>query len=84
MRLGSAVRDGHLRKLRGFYVDYRDGTILSLGQVSAAEAQQIIDGARALLDDLGLVLQGKWTARRSPRASLASRDTQGLLGDSQA
>lgn len=46
MRLGSAARDGHLRKLRGFYVDYRDGTILSPGQVTAAGAQQIVDGAR--------------------------------------
>jgi len=53
MRLGSAARDGHLRKLRGFYVDYSDGTILSPGQVTAAGAQQMVDGARALLDDLG-------------------------------
>lgn len=49
-RLQGAARDGHLRKLDGFYVDYRDGKILSPAQVSAAEARQIADDARALLE----------------------------------
>jgi AbiV family abortive infection protein len=49
-RIGTAACDGHLRKLRGFYVDYSDGKILSPAQVSVAEAQQIVDDAHALLE----------------------------------
>ena len=49
-RLAGAAREGHLRKLRGFYVDYRDGKILAPAQVSVAEGQQIVDDARVLLE----------------------------------
>ncbi len=49
-RLQGAARDGHLRKLDGFYVDYRDGKILSPAQVSAAEARQTANDARTLLE----------------------------------
>ena len=48
-RLRAAVSDGHLRKLRGFYVDY-DGQVLEPGEISPAEAEQIIADTRLLLD----------------------------------
>ena len=57
-RLQGAARDGHLRKLDGFYVDYREGKILSPAQVSAAAARQIADDARALLE----VAAASWLA----------------------
>jgi AbiV family abortive infection protein len=49
-RLMRAAHDGHLRKLRGFYIDYRDGKVLTPGQVSAIEAQQVVEDVRALLE----------------------------------
>jgi AbiV family abortive infection protein len=90
-RLVSAAREGHLRKLGGFYVDYRDGKILFPVQVGAAEARQIADDARALLD----VAAATWLAdglaerareldqHRDAIASLQEQLVQAVMADAE-
>jgi hypothetical protein len=75
-RIGTAARDGHLRKLRGFYIDYSDGKILSPAQVSAAEARQIADDARALLE----VAAATWLADGLERARDLDQHREALAG----
>jgi AbiV family abortive infection protein len=49
-RIHSAAQSGHLRKLRGFYVDYDDQTVLEPTIITEAEAQQIITDTESLLE----------------------------------
>jgi AbiV family abortive infection protein len=49
-RIRTAAHSGHLRKLRGFYVDYDDHTVLEPTDVTQAEAQQIIADTETLLN----------------------------------
>jgi AbiV family abortive infection protein len=46
----TAAQNDHLRKLRGFYVDYDDHTVLEPTAITEAEAQQVITDTQALLD----------------------------------
>jgi AbiV family abortive infection protein len=49
-RIHAAAQSGHLRKLRGFYVDYDGHTVLEPTAISEADAQQIITDAETLLN----------------------------------
>lgn len=49
-RLLANARTSHLRKLRGFYVDYVDGTVLLPTEITAAEARQLISDVQGVLD----------------------------------
>jgi hypothetical protein len=49
-RLLVNARTNHLRKLRGFYVDYVDGTVLLPAEITDAEAHQLISDVQGVLD----------------------------------
>jgi|SRR5215467_5902273 len=49
-RLADAVRGEHLRKLRGLYVDYTDGSVLLPADIPAPEAHELISDVEAVLD----------------------------------
>lgn len=49
-RLLASARTNHLRKLRGFYVDYVDGTVLLPAEITDAEARQLISDVQGVLD----------------------------------
>jgi len=49
-RLLANARTNHLRKLRGFYVDYGDGTVLLPTEITDAEARQLISDVQCVLD----------------------------------
>jgi len=49
-RLLASTRTNHLRKLRGFYVDYVDGTVLLPAEITEAEARQLTRDVQSVLD----------------------------------
>jgi AbiV family abortive infection protein len=49
-RLADAARGEHLRKMRGLYVDYADGSVLLPTDITDAEARELISDVQAVLD----------------------------------
>lgn len=49
-RLVDSTRADHLRKMRGLYVDYSDGSVLVPSEVTVAEAAQLASDVQAVLD----------------------------------
>jgi AbiV family abortive infection protein len=49
-RLIAACKSDHVRKLRGLYVDYADGKVVTPSDVTAAEAETMIGDVHELLD----------------------------------
>jgi len=49
-RLADSTRGEHLRKMRGLYVDYSDRAVLLPGEITAAEAHELMSDVQAVLD----------------------------------
>ena len=49
-RVIDAAGADHLRKMRGFYVDYSGGTVLLPGNITAAQARELTADVQAVLD----------------------------------
>ncbi|HEV2373717.1 MAG TPA: AbiV family abortive infection protein [Streptosporangiaceae bacterium] len=73
-RLADAVRGEHLRKMRGLYVDYADGSVLLPADITTEEAHELISDVQAVLD----VAMKAW-CHKAVRDRL--RDLQQHLGE---
>lgn len=49
-RLTGSTRAGHLRKMRGLYVDYSDGAVLMPSDITVAEAAELASDVQTVLD----------------------------------
>lgn len=66
VQIAAEARADHLRKLRGFYVDFEDGTIRLPSEITAADAEELIDDAALVLK----VAESAWCADGSRERAL--------------